>query len=72
MQFTPSHPVCLSSILISFHVHGGFPSAVFPPGFAAETLYACWFASMQATCPAHHGRQIAVYKLQVGKQKILN
>jgi hypothetical protein len=72
MHSTPSHPVCLSSILMSFYVRGGLPSAVFPPGFAAETLYACWFASMQATCPAHHIRQIVVSKFQMGKQSILN
>lgn len=39
---------------------------------ATETLYACWFTSMQATCPTHHSKQIVVSKLQMEKQKILN
>lgn len=39
---------------------------------ATETLYACWFTSMQATYPTHHSRQIVVSKLQTGRQKILN
>ena len=39
---------------------------------ATETLYACWFTSMQATHLTHHSRKIVVSKLQTGRQKILN
>ena len=56
-QFDPVHvptPTSWRSILIlSSYLRLGFPSALFPSGFAAKTLYTPLLCPIRSTCPAH-------------------
>jgi hypothetical protein len=52
IQFTPSHPISLRSILIlSTHSRLGLPSHSF--WLPTNILYAFLFSFIRATCPAH-------------------
>jgi len=50
---SPSHPISLRSILISFHLCLGLPSGLFLSGFPNKILYAFLTSPMCSTCPAH-------------------
>jgi hypothetical protein len=50
LQFKPTHPICYTSILIlSFHLHIGFPRGLLPLGFPTKTLKAFLSFPIQAT-----------------------
>ena len=54
IQSIPLHPTFWRSILIlSFHLHLGLPSGLFPSGFPTKTLYTTLLSPIHATCPAH-------------------
>jgi hypothetical protein len=54
-QSTPQHSILsLRSILIlSTHLHLGFPGGLFPSVFPTNNLYAFLSFPIRATCPAH-------------------
>jgi hypothetical protein len=53
-QSTSLHPTSPRSILIlSTHLHLGFPSGLFPYGFSTNNLYAFLFSPIRATWPAN-------------------
>ena len=54
IQSIPPHTTSWGSILIlSSHLHLGFPSGLFPPGFPTKTLYTPLFSPTHAPWPAH-------------------
>jgi hypothetical protein len=38
IQFTPSHPL-ISTLMLSSHLHPGYPSGLFPSGFPTQSIY---------------------------------
>jgi hypothetical protein len=49
IQSISPHPIFLRSIIIlSYHLHLGLPSSLFPSGFPTNTLYAFLFAHIRA------------------------
>jgi hypothetical protein len=53
IQFIP-HPISWRSILIlSYHLHLGLPSGIFPSGFSTKTLNKPPLSPINVTCPAH-------------------
>ena len=54
IQWTPSHPIYLRSILIiSYHSRQGIPSGLFHSGIPTKILYAFLFSPIFVTCPAN-------------------
>jgi hypothetical protein len=61
IQFIPSHPISLRSILIlSTHTRLGLPSGLFPRGFSYNIPYAFPFCPIRATCLAHSRGSVQV------------
>jgi hypothetical protein len=61
IQFIPSKPISLRSILIlSVHLRLGLHSSLFPSGFPTNILYALLFPPIRATCPAHILRDLII------------
>jgi hypothetical protein len=53
IQFIPSHPTSLRSILIwSTPVRPGLPSGLFPSGYPINIPYVFLFSPIRVTCPA--------------------
>jgi hypothetical protein len=55
IQSTPSHPISLSTLILSAHLLFGLPSSLFPYGFPTNILYAFLFSphSCYMPCPSH-------------------
>ena len=51
IQSIPPHPTSWRSILLSYHLHLGFPSCFFPSWFLTTTLYTPLLSPIGATCP---------------------
>ena len=50
---TPHSTSWRSILILSFHLHLGLPSGLFPSSFSAKTLYTPILSPTRATCPVH-------------------
>jgi hypothetical protein len=76
IHYTTSHTISLRSIVISYHLHLGLPSGLFPSCFPIKILYAFLASLMRAACPpshspwSHHPNNIS-WRVQIMKLLIV-
>jgi hypothetical protein len=68
IQSMPSHPTSWRSILISYHLHLGLPSGLFPSAFPTKSLYSPLFYPIHATCPAQFIFLDLIRRITFGEQ----